>query len=46
MQMRYVQNLSIKEIHIITGQSRNSIAVQAHRGLAKLRLIYNNRPTI
>jgi len=41
MQMRYIQNLSINEIHIITGQSKNSIAVQAHRGLEKLRLLYN-----
>lgn len=40
MRMRYVQDLSIKEISLITGISRNSVAVQAHRGLVKLRLLY------
>lgn len=41
MRMRYVQDLSLKEISLITGQSRNTIAVQAHRGLEKLKLLYN-----
>lgn len=41
MRMKYVQFLSIKEISILTGRSKNTIAVQAHRGLAKLRLLYN-----
>jgi len=40
MRMRYVQNLSLKEMSLITGQSRNTVAVQAHRGLTKLRLLY------
>lgn len=40
MRMRYAQNLSIKEISLITGQSRNAVAVQAHRGLAKLKLLF------
>lgn len=40
MRMRYVQDLSIKEMAILTGQSRNTIAVQAYRGLIKLRLLY------
>jgi RNA polymerase sigma-70 factor (ECF subfamily) len=40
MRMRYVQDLSIKEISLITGQSKNTIAVQAHRGLEKLKLLY------
>jgi RNA polymerase sigma-70 factor, ECF subfamily len=38
--MRYVQNLSIEEMAIITGQSKNTVAVQAHRGLEKLKLLY------
>lgn len=42
MQMRYVQDLSLKEISLIMGQSRNAIAVQAHRGLAKLKELYNH----
>ena len=40
MRMRYVQDLSIKEISMMTGQTRNTIAVQAHRGLEKLKLLY------
>ncbi len=39
--MRYMQDLSLKEISLITGQSKNAIAVQIHRGLEKLRLLYN-----
>lgn len=39
--MRYIQDLSLKEMALITGRSRNTIAVQAHRGLAKLALLYN-----
>ncbi|MFA5187819.1 MAG: RNA polymerase sigma factor [Patescibacteria group bacterium] len=41
MSLKYVQNLSLKEISQITGQSINNIAVQAHRGLEKLKLLYN-----
>jgi RNA polymerase sigma-70 factor (ECF subfamily) len=46
MHMRYVQDLSIEEMSIITGQSKNSIAVQAHRGLEKLKLLYGTTTTI
>ncbi|PIR89307.1 MAG: hypothetical protein COU07_00190 [Candidatus Harrisonbacteria bacterium CG10_big_fil_rev_8_21_14_0_10_40_38] len=42
MHMRYTQDLSIKEIALITGQSRNAVAVQAYRGLKKLRELYNH----
>lgn len=41
MRMRYVQNLSLKEISLVTEQSKNTVAVQLHRGLAKLKLLYN-----
>lgn len=41
MLMKYVRLLSLEEISLITGQTRNSIAVQIHRGLAKLKLLYN-----
>lgn len=41
MRMRYVQDLSLKEMSLITGQSVNTLAVQAHRGLKKLRLLFN-----
>ncbi len=40
MRMRYMQELTIKEISLITGLSKNTIAVQLHRGLAKLKLLY------
>lgn len=41
MRMRFVQDLSLQEMSLITGQTKNTIAVQVHRGLAKLRLLYN-----
>lgn len=44
MQMRYIQDLSLIEIQRITGQSKNSVAVQAHRGLAKLKVLYDFVP--
>lgn len=43
MHMRYVQDLTLTEMSLITGQSKNSIAVQAHRGLIKLKLLYMNK---
>ncbi len=42
MRMRYVQDLSLKEMSLVTGQSKNTIAVQLHRGLTKLKLLYNH----
>ncbi len=41
MRMRFVQDLSLQEMSLITGQTRNTITVQVHRGLAKLKLLYN-----
>jgi RNA polymerase sigma factor (sigma-70 family) len=41
MRMRYVQDLSLAEMALITGQSKNALAVQAHRGLEKLKALYN-----
>lgn len=41
MRMKYTQDLSLEEISLITGQSKNAIAVQAHRGLEKLKLLYH-----
>jgi RNA polymerase sigma factor (sigma-70 family) len=40
MRMKYIQHLSIEEMSAITGQSKNVITVQAHRGLAKLKTLY------
>lgn len=42
MRMRYVQGLSLTEMSLITGQSKNTMAVQVHRGLEKLKLLYNH----
>ncbi len=39
--MKYVQDLSLEEISVLTGQSKNTIAVQIHRGLEKLKLLYS-----
>ncbi len=41
MQMRYAQDLSLKEMSLITGQSKNTLAVQVYRGIEKLKLLYN-----
>ena len=41
LRMRYLQDLSLAEMALITGQSKNVMAVQVHRGLAKLRLLYD-----
>jgi RNA polymerase sigma-70 factor (ECF subfamily) len=42
MRMRYIQHLSLTEMSLITKQSKNTIAVQMHRGLEKLKLLYSN----
>lgn len=42
MRMKYVQDLSIKEMSLLTGQSKNNITVQAYRGLQKLKLLYHH----
>jgi RNA polymerase sigma-70 factor (ECF subfamily) len=42
MQMRYVQDLSLEEMSLITGKSKNSVAVQAYRGLEMLKVLYKH----
>lgn len=39
--MKYNQGLSLKEMSSATGQSRNTITMQIHRGLDRLRKLYN-----
>lgn len=39
--MKYVQSLSLQEMSLITGQSKNTVAVQEHRGLKRLKILYN-----
>ncbi|MDR3558663.1 MAG: RNA polymerase sigma factor [Candidatus Pacebacteria bacterium] len=46
MHMRYVQDLSIEEMALLTGKTKNVIAVQTHRGLAKLKILYRNQASI
>ena len=40
MCLRHLQDLSLLEISAITGQTKNAIAVKLHRGLIKLKVIY------
>ena len=42
MRMRFLQGLSLKEMSLITGKTRNNMAVQVHRGLEKLKILYNH----
>lgn len=38
--MRYLKGLSLREISLISGQSENTVAVQIHRGILKLKTLY------
>jgi RNA polymerase sigma-70 factor, ECF subfamily len=40
MRLRYLEDLSIKEISLQTGQTKNAVTVQSHRGLEKLKSLY------
>lgn len=40
LHMKYIQLLSLKEMALITGRPRNALAVQVHRGMKKLKLLY------
>jgi RNA polymerase sigma-70 factor (ECF subfamily) len=40
LRMRYVQDLSLEEMSIITGQSKKTLSVQVFRGVEKLRALY------
>lgn len=42
LRMKYARHLSYGEISLLTGQQRNTIAVQVHRGLLKLKELYNH----
>ena len=39
--MRYVEDLTLKEIASITGESENAVAVKVHRGLKKVKKVYD-----
>ena len=38
--MRFISELSLKEMSFITAESQNAMSVQVHRGLAKLKVLY------
>ena len=40
IRMRYVQDLSLEEIATLTKQSKNTVAVQIHRAVEKLKLVH------
>lgn len=42
MYMRYMRELSVSEVSLITGMSKNAVAVKAFRGLEKLRILYKH----
>ena len=39
IRMRYTQDLSLEEMSLLTGQSKNTLAVQVHRAIEKLKEI-------
>lgn len=44
LRMKYANHLTYGEISRLTGQQRNTIAVQVHRGLVKLKELYTHMP--
>jgi RNA polymerase sigma-70 factor (ECF subfamily) len=42
--MRYTEDLSLNEMSQRTKESQNTMSVQVHRGLAKLRVLYELSP--
>lgn len=43
MRMKYMEDLSLIEMSQITGQTKNSLAVKLHRGLEKIKILYNKK---
>ncbi|MES2966323.1 MAG: RNA polymerase sigma factor [Patescibacteria group bacterium] len=41
--LRYIDDFSLSEIAVETGLTKNLVAVQSHRGLEKLRTLYEER---
>ncbi len=41
--MRYVEDMTLTEIAAITGESENAIAVKVHRGLKKMKELFNEK---
>lgn len=45
MTLRYIDDLSLSEIALETGLTKNSVAVKTHRGMEKLRTLYEQSLT-
>lgn len=45
MELRYVHELSLEEISRLTGRTKNALAVHFHRGLKKLKVLYEQGPS-
>lgn len=43
MKMKYVHDLSLEEMSLITGKSRNTLADRLHRGAQKLKSLYESQ---
>mgnify|MGYP003394186199 FL=1 len=43
MYMKYAEDLSLEEIAGVTKQSKNTVAVQIHRGIEKFKNLYHNQ---
>ncbi|MFA6458959.1 MAG: RNA polymerase sigma factor [Candidatus Paceibacterota bacterium] len=46
MRMHFAQSMPFKEISLITGQTRNAIAVQIHRGVQKLKILCGTKVSL
>lgn len=42
IQMRFMRHLSLDEMALISGKTKNTMSVQIHRGLEKLKVLYND----
>lgn len=42
LHMRYTKHLSLVEMSALTGQTKNALSVQIHRGLTKLKALYTH----
>ena len=43
LHMRYIQGLSLEEMSVSIGQPKNTLAVQVHRGIEKLKALHRER---
>lgn len=43
MTMKYIQDLTLLEMSLLTGLTKNSLAVKLHRGLEKIKILYNKK---